>query len=220
MTLIFDIETDGLLKETTQIHSVVIYDTEKDKLISCCSDVDFLCEDPNSSPIIYGLKLLEEADEISGHNIVKFDIPVIKKLYPSFEPKGKLFDTLLMSKLCYPDVGELDDKNIRKGLFPKEFRGRYSLKAWGYRLKEYKGDYCEKDDCWSEWSLEMQRYCEQDVMVTKKLFELLKSKNISEEAVKLEHQFAHILFEQEQRGVYFDRDKAVELAATLTAEKF
>ena len=57
-------------------------------------------------------------------------------------------------------------------------------------------------------------------MVTKKLFELLQSKNISEEAIKLEHQFAQILFKQEQRGVFFDRDKAIELASHLTAEKY
>ena len=222
MTLIFDIETDGLLEETTKIHSLVIYDTEKDKLISCAKNGVEVIDNGTKYkylPVVEGLKLLQEADEISGHNIVKFDIPAIQKLYPEFKPKGKIFDTLLMSKLVYPDVGEKDDRNIRKGLFPKKLRGRYSLRAWGYRLKEYKGDYCEQEDCWAEWSADMQRYCEQDVMVTKRLFELLKSKNISEEAVKLEHQFAQIIFHQEQRGVYFDKPKAIELAGQLTAEK-
>lgn len=228
MSLIFDIETNGLLNETTVIHSLVIYNNTTGELISC---TDHKCEyeqvigvDYNQQlivrPIWYGLKLLEEADEISGHNIVKFDIPAIQKLYPDFKPKGKIFDTLLMSKLVYPDVGEIDDRKIRKGLFPKKLRGRYSLRAWGYRLKEYKGDYCEQEDCWAEWSADMQRYCEQDVMVTQKLYNLLKSKDISEEAVKLEHQFAQILFRQEQRGVYFDKQKAIELASHLTAEKY
>lgn len=222
MSLIFDIETDGLLDETTKIHSLVIYDTEKEELISCAGKgIDIIENDTHTrfTPVKEGLKLLEQADEISGHNIVKFDIPAIQKLYPSFQPKGKLFDTLLMSKLVYPDVGEIDDRRIRKGLFPKALRGRYSLKAWGYRLKEYKGDYCEQEDCWSKWTPDMQRYCEQDVMVTKKLFELLKSKNISEEAVKLEHQFAQIIFQQEQRGVYFDKDKAIELTGQLLQKK-
>ena len=163
--------------------------------------------------------MLQDAEEIAGHNIIKFDLPVIQKLYPTFWTLAQPFDTLLMSKLVYPDVGEIDDRNIRKGTFPKNLRGKYSLKAWGYRLKEYKGDYCEQEDCWAEWSADMQRYCEQDVMVTKKLFELLKSKNISEEARKLEHQFASIIFGQEQRGVYFDKNRAIELAAKLTAEK-
>ena len=35
MALVFDIETDGLLDSVTKIHSLVIYDTEQDKLISC-----------------------------------------------------------------------------------------------------------------------------------------------------------------------------------------
>ena len=214
MALIFDIETDGLLEDTTRIHSLVIYDTEKEKLYS------FADRDGNTlSEIEEGLAMLEDADEISGHNIIKFDIPVIRKLYPSFYIRGKLFDTLLMSKLCYPDIGEIDDRRIRKGLYPKEIRGRYSLKAWGYRLKEYKGDYCEQEDCWSKWTPDMQRYCEQDVMVTKKLYELLKSKNISEEAVALEHEFAQIINAQEQRGVYFDKTRAIELTGQLLQRK-
>ena len=227
MSLIFDIETNGLLNETTVIHSLVIYNNTTGELISCTDhkyEYEQVIGAENQQligqPIWYGLKLLEEADEISGHNIVKFDIPAIQKLYPDFKPKGKIFDTLLMSKLVYPDVGEIDDRKIRKGLFPKKLRGRYSLRAWGYRLKEYKGDYCEQEDCWAEWSADMQRYCEQDVMVTQKLYNLLKSKNISEEAIKLEHQFAQILFKQEQRGVYFDKQKAIELASHLTAEKY
>lgn len=213
MSLIFDIETNGFLDETTVIHSLVIYDTDSDMTFSCTDTDNDYCN------IEYGLELLSEAEEISGHNIIKFDIPVIQKLYPSWKPKGKIFDTLLMSKLVYPDIGEIDDKRIAKGLFPKELRGRYSLKAWGYRFGVLKGDYNEQEDCWAEWSIDMQRYCEQDVVVTKKLFELLKSKNISEEAIKLEHQFAEILFQQERRGVYFDKDKAIDLASTLVAEK-
>lgn len=223
MSLLFDIETNGLLETTTKIHSLVIFNTETGELISCTDHEGYLygsTNDYKGQPIWYGLKLLEEADEISGHNIVKFDIPALQKLFPDWKPKGKIFDTLLMSKLVYPDIGEIDDKNIRKGKFPKKLRGRYSLKAWGYRLGELKGEYCEQEDCWTEWTPDMQRYCEQDVMVTKKLFDLLKSKNISEESVKLEHQFAQILFRQEQRGVYFDRDKAIELASHLASEKY
>ena len=39
MTLIFDIETDGLLDTLTTIHSLVIFDTEKNLLFSWCSKV-------------------------------------------------------------------------------------------------------------------------------------------------------------------------------------
>jgi DNA polymerase I-like protein with 3'-5' exonuclease and polymerase domains len=222
MALIFDIETDGLLDTLTTIHSLVIFDTEKNELVSCVGrGVEIIDGDSKFRypSIQEGIKRLQEAAEIAGHNIVKFDIPAIKKLYPNFKPKGKLFDTLLMSKLVYPDINEQDTLLILKNKFPTKLRGRYSLKAWGYRLHEYKGNYCEKEDAWDSWTPELQRYCEQDVKVTLRLFELLKRKNISEEAVKLEHQFAQIIFNQEQRGVYFDKAKAIELASKLTEQK-
>ena len=217
-SLLFDIETDGLLNSLSKIHCLVIYDTETQQVFNC-KNLKNNITDGEYLSIEAGISMLQDADEISGHNIVKFDIPAIQKLFPKFNPKGKIFDTLLMSKLVYPDIGEIDDKNIRKGRFPKKLRGKYSLKAWGYRLGELKGEYCEQEDCWAEWSVDMQRYCEQDVMVTKALYNKLKTKNISEESIKLEHQFAQIIFNQEQRGVYFDKNKAVALAGHLIQEK-
>ena len=211
--LIFDLETDGLLDTLTKIHSLVIYDTDTNEYWNYADNDDYI-------PISVGIATLAEAAEIAGHNIIKFDIPAIQKLYPDFKPKGKLFDTLLMSKLVYPDIGEIDDKKIRKGLFPKNLRGKYSLKSWGYRLGVLKGDYNEQEDCWVKWSVEMQRYCEQDVVVTQALYTLLKRKDIAEEAVKLEHQFAQIIFKQEQRGVYFDKDSAIRLSGKLIQRKY
>ncbi len=209
MSLIFDIETDGLLDVTTKLHCLVIYDTEKSAFYEYNAKTGF-----NE-----GIEKLSNADEISGHNIVKFDIPALRKIFPEFKQKGKLFDTLLMSKLVYPDIGVKDDVLILKNKFPKALRGRYSLRAWGYRLKCYKGDFSLQEDCWREWTQEMQEYCKQDVTVTYRLFKLLKSKDISLTAVELEHHFAEIIQTQEQRGIYFDKAKAVELSAKLTEKK-
>lgn len=214
MALVFDLESNGLLNETTRIHSLVIYDTETEELISCSNPIT-----ENTWSIETGVKALQEADEIVGHNIVKFDIPALQKIYPQFKPKGKVFDTLLMSELVYPDIGLIDDKNIKRGLFPKKLRGLYKLEAWGYRVKEYKGDYCKQENCWDNWSPEMQSYCEQDVKVTLKLYKLLMSKKIPEKTIEIEHQFAKIIGLQEQRGVCFDKEKAINLTSILLKDK-
>ena len=241
MNLLFDIETNGLLEDTTKIHSLVIFNEETRELVSCTDHKGYIYGSDNSykgQPIWQGLKLLEEADVLIGHNIVKFDLPAIEKIYPEFNFRGKTFDILLVSKLVYPDVGELDDMNIRKERFPKKLRGKYSLKAWGYRLGELKRDYCEqfrsareqnssfsslstdyRENCWLEWTPGMQRYCEQDVMVTKKLYDHLKKQYLSPQAFDIEHKFAKIIGLQEQRGVCFDKEKAIEFASILVEEK-
>lgn len=146
-SLIFDIETDGLIPEMTTIHSLVIKDLDTGKVWSCSSDTldikDTLAE------------VLMKADELIGHNIIKFDIPAIQKVYPWFQPKGKVIDTLLLSRLIWPDVRELDFKNrdrLQKAhdydrmqeLFPGKLIGSHGLEAWGRRLGEWKGDYSKE----------------------------------------------------------------------------
>ena len=160
MTLIFDIETNGLLYELTHIHCLVIYDVEADQTI-CYNDQG------DKEPIVRGISRLEEADTIVGHNIIGYDIPAIKKVYPWFEPKGTIVDTLVLSRTLHADLKNIDTKRTWKGM-PLQMYGRHSLEAYGYRLGEYKGTFGKTTD-WSDWSQEMQEYCIQDVIVTKKL---------------------------------------------------
>ena len=40
-----------------------------------------------------------DADTIIGHNIIGYDIPVIRKLYPWFGKPAYVVDTLLLSRL-------------------------------------------------------------------------------------------------------------------------
>ena len=94
MSLIFDIETNGLLDVTDKLHCIAIYDTETKTLES----YDFL-------NVYKAVDKLASAKEVVGHNIVKFDLPAIQKIFPLFEFNGKVFDTMLMSKLVYPDIG-------------------------------------------------------------------------------------------------------------------
>ena len=167
----FDLETDGLLHDATRIHCLSLY-WEKDGRSETFNDEPY-ADNPKDLPmasghsITTGIGWLEVADVLVGHNIIGFDIPIIKRLYPWFNPRGIIVDTLLLSRLYHPNLLDIDKRNAHKNM-PTKLYGSHSLKAYGYRLGVYKGDFGETSD-WKEWSQEMQDYCVQDVKVTEKL---------------------------------------------------
>ena len=171
-TLVIDTETNGLLRNATRLHCLSIYWVEEDRTESF-NDEKY-AENPKDLPMAGGsysitnaVSWLTMADMVVGHNIVGFDLPLIKRLYPFFEYPPVIVDTLLLSRLYHPNLYDIDKKSKWKDM-PDKLYGSHSLEAYGYRLGEHKGDYGKTTD-WSEWSQEMQDYCEQDVVVTKKL---------------------------------------------------
>ncbi len=104
--------------------------------------------------------MLQNAEKICGHNIIGYDIPVIKKIYPWFKPKGEVVDTLVISRVAFTDIKMGDYGRFQKGQLPGKMIGSYSLEAWGYRLGELKGDYGKTTD-WKVWTPEMTKYCVQ-----------------------------------------------------------
>lgn len=158
--LVFDLETNGLLNDVTCVHCLVIYDSEADQVL-------VFNDQGSEEPIVRGVQLLEEADVLCGHNVISYDIPVLEKLYPWFEPKGLVVDTLLLSRLYHADMYQRDSKR-KEPRMPLQLYGRHSLESYGYRLREYKGEFGKTSD-WKEWSQEMQDYCIQDVNLTTKL---------------------------------------------------
>ena len=161
VSLIFDIETDGLLHNVTTIHCLAIHDLDTKQTIA-------YNDTGNQEPISRGLQRLQDADSIIGHNIVGYDLPVIRKLYSWFDSHGLVVDTLLLSRLYHPDILKLDQKHVWHGM-PLKLYGSHSLESYGYRLNERKGDYGSSSD-WKDWSQEMEDYCVQDVHVTTKLW--------------------------------------------------
>ena len=168
--LIFDLETDGLLRDVSQIHCLVIHDTDTEEtMVFNDQAFDRATNEPAAQPIVRGVQLLEDADLIAGHNIINYDLSVITKLYPWFRRIGDCLDTLLLSRLYHPDLMDLDKKRTWEGM-PLKLYGSHSLEAYGYRLNEAKGDFGKSSD-WGQWSKDMQDYCVQDVKVTAKLCE-------------------------------------------------
>ena len=112
MTLLFDIETDGLLLTVSKFWVGVTY-----------------CKETKKEEVYYDAKELVEAlnkaDTIVGHNIIGYDIPALEKL-TGLKVTSNVVDTLVLAKLVYYDV----DKSWS-----------HSLDAYGERLGEKKGSY-------------------------------------------------------------------------------
>lgn len=126
-------------------------------------------------------------------------------------------DTLVLSRLIYSHIEDMDAGLIRKKQLPSKLYKSHSLKAWGYRLGELKGTYGEEEDAWACYNPEMLAYNKQDVVVTVKLYEKLASYDYAPKAIKLEHEVAWLMSKQEKNGFPFDLEKAKELEATLRA---
>ena len=146
VSLIFDLETNGLLFNVDTIHCIAIYDCDTEKV---CTYNDTGKEEP----IVRGIQRLADADVILGHNVIGYDIPVLRKLYPWFVPPTTVIDTLLLSRLYHPQMMELDKKQNWRHM-PLKLYGRHSLESYGYRLGEFKGAF-SKDTDWKDvgdWS--------------------------------------------------------------------
>ena len=161
VSLVFDLETDGLLKDVSTIHCLAIHDLTTKETIT-------YNDEGNQEPIVRGLQRLYDADCVIGHNIIGYDLPVIRKLYSWFDRNPYLIDTLLLSRLYHSDMMSVDKKNNWKHM-PLKLYGRHSLESYGYRLGEFKGEFGKATD-WKNWSQEMEDYCVQDVNVTTKLY--------------------------------------------------
>lgn len=199
-TLIFDIETNGLLPKVNTIHCIGVLnlDTGEKQLF-----------DPTQ--IEEGLEVLRNAKCLIGHNIQAYDIPVIQHIYSDWNFTGEIRDTVILSRVKYADIKNQD---YTREDFPSKLIGSHSLKAWGIRLGEHKGDYGESmDDPWKIYTPEMGSYCLQDLETTKKLWEDVST--LPESCIDLEQKFAQVLEWQMKHGFEFDVERAHILYADL-----
>jgi len=184
-TAFFDIETDGL--QATRVHCI-------------CAMLD------NEEPTVYNFiggeanglfrKWLasENVDTLVGHNIINFDVPILRRL-TGMDWAFNLRDTLVLSRLHNPSLD-----------------GGHSLRSWGERLGNYKDDY---QGGWEEYNHDMLTYCQQDVRVTKALYHHLVTGDKDSLAVEIEHKTADIIREQTDNGMILNEERAYELLAEM-----
>tara|TARA_Y100001972_G_scaffold103463_1_gene129772 strand:+ start:53 stop:1909 length:1857 start_codon:yes stop_codon:yes gene_type:complete len=200
---IFDLETNGLYDDVTDIFCVVIYDLTRKQTVTYGPD-----------SIDSAVEHLNTGDVLIGHNVIFYDIPVLRKL-TDFKLNAHVIDTLICTRFIWPKEKLYDLDVDHYTNVPSYLRGSASLKAWGYRLSDHKIDF--KD--FTAYSQEMLDYCIQDVNVTRRLFEKIRSLNISAAAYQLEHQFAHAIERQVRSGFPFDVDQCLDLVDALEDRK-
>ena len=183
--LVFDIETNGLNPSVIWC----ICGIKDDKM--------FTLEMPTKE---MWLELMDGVTEVIGHNIIRYDVPVVERLL-DVSIDCKIIDTLVMSRLYNPQL-----------------EGGHSLAAWGERLKFPKGDYHD----WSALTPEMVEYCQQDVRVTERVYEVLV-KELSEfgtDSIDLEHDVQCAINKQIRNGWLLDERKATDLVAELKEKQY
>lgn len=217
---LFDLETNGLLEQVSQVHVMAV---------RCLTTGTLRVF--REHQMAEGLSYLDQFDLLVGHNIIKYDIPVLTKLYGYKRKWSALRDTMVLSRLVWPDIvkWDLDRRNQPGVFFPGQLTGRYSLEAWGHRFGNHKDDYAgdpliedpvrRKAEKWLRWNQAMEDYCVQDLSVTQSLWERIEAKRWELESINLETQVAWILARQERHGFLFDQPAAAKLYGELVQRK-
>lgn len=200
--VIVDIETNGLLHSASKIWCVCCIDLEKNKGESFYGK--------SLTPELVG-EYLNKFDTIVGHNFLRYDAPILNKLLfkdtPQYKIKpSKVLDTLILSRLANPNRS-----------------GGHSLENFGEILGYHKREH----EDWTQFSDDMLKRCQTDVVLNKKVFNLLRTelKGFSKESIEVEHKTELVLFEMNNNGFYLDIPKAsgileeVSLAANSISEE-
>ena len=88
MRILFDIETDNLLKDVTKMHLMWIIDIDT-------GDKQYFLEGD-----LRWKSVFEKATLVIGHNIIGYDLMVLRKLFNVTLPKDcGIHDTLVMSQV-------------------------------------------------------------------------------------------------------------------------
>jgi DNA polymerase I len=219
---LFDTESNGFVKNATKVHCIGIINVDSG------DEWDF---GPSRIPEAIGL--LSNAQELIGHNIMRHDLPLLTKLH-GWKPRAavNVRDTMVMSRLIYPNLKATDAHLVAAGKLPSDLTGKHSIGAWGYRLGEHKGDYAQirraqalalgitdeeaiVEYVWGTWNEDMHEYMKLDCRVNYALWKKLKPDQYPQKPLDLEHRVSRVCDAIQEAGVPFDVKAAQALHVTL-----
>lgn len=200
MALVFDIESNGLMPSVDTIWLIMTEDTITGEARQ------YSDHDPDLPPLKEGLKALSEAAILVGHNIIGYDLIVLKHL-EGWEPNPTtiIYDTWVMSQTLRYKRGHA-----------------HGLEGWGAKLGYPK----IKFDDWLRYSKEMLTYGIRDVSLNVKVYHHLveeakstiKINPLFKKGLQVEMGFAQIEAEIRYLGWRFDEPKARALLDELHRE--
>lgn len=197
MNIVMDTEANGLYDKVDTLWCIVLKDLDSDQTLRY-----------PEIPLKEVLSEMTQADKLICHNIIGYDLPVLKKVI-DWEPgpTTEIVDTLVMSRLANPDRER-----------PVGYKGKggvHGLGPWGYRIGRGKPDHDE----WDKYSPEMLHRCTEDTEINKVIHGIIleELEGFSEESISLEHEVAEIMAKQERRGIRIDVPKAEECVQDLTS---
>jgi DNA polymerase-1 len=222
--LVFDTETNALLRLATQMWCVVAWDADTGELFYYYDGPDLVGWGNRSGTVREGVIHLSEYRQgpLVGHYISGFDIPVMKKLFPditatwpallsAFRPGAHeedapfIIDTLAMAEMLYPQ------------------QQAHGLDTWGKRLKREKPEHND----WTQVSAEMLHRCKEDVAINVALYDHLEKRKETlnsrtpdihfnwNNSLDIEQKVNQIHAPQEVTGVRYDVLKAIKLKDEL-----
>lgn len=182
---LFDLEANGFLRQATKVHCGVVKVKGGEVKQFRPHNIKEL------------LAYLDTFDVLIAHNGIGYDFPLLKKLY-NWTFKGKIVDTLIMSRLLNP-------KRIVPFNCPNKKAGPHSIEAWGYRVGRGKPEHND----WENFSEDMLHRCTEDTEILELVYdELMREAKGGKwrNAFLLSFELFTNLQEQEEYGWLVDQD--------------
>lgn len=239
MRLYWDIEATNLLNSDSVDYTQSPYKLKEDFKVHCAVfiDVDTMLEYEFVGDELFNVKkfLKGNCTELIAHNSISYDHMVMMAAYDlTFnvgvnEGETGKFYTLKMDSLCDIPITITDTLVMSKTLNPT--RSAHSVDYFGRLLGIEKIDWrakavelgliesnAPKGAEFLQYHPEMLVYCKRDCHVGIKIWKYLLNEWGDwkwDSAYQLEKAVAELITQQEHRGFYFNREKAIELVKDL-----